>query len=98
MNTLRAVAAQYDRHASRIAASEWAKRDGGPLLPEYEAAVKYYRAAGDAVRALIMPEDEQSSESSWNLEAEAEAAAFKRKVTAADKAATPQELLKKANQ
>jgi hypothetical protein len=98
MNVLRQIASEYDRHASRIATAEWSKRDGGALLPQYEAAVKYYREAGDAVRALIRPEDEESNESEWNLAAEEKAAAFKARVTAADKAATPQELLKKANQ
>lgn len=92
--SLRSIAQQYHAAANYLAL-RGEKQEGG-LTDNQRRAIESYRDSATKVEALIRPEDEQS-ESTWNLEAEAEAAAFKTKVTAADKAATPQELLKKAN-
>jgi hypothetical protein len=68
MGSLQEIAIKYDKHAARILAREDTKSADGKLLPQYQDAVNYYRTAGDAVRALIRPEDSEESETQWNLE------------------------------
>jgi hypothetical protein len=95
MNGLREVATKYHRQANAIAA----RGDiAGQLTPDQQAGIKYYRDCAEKVEALIRPEDEQAEEATWHLEGEERqpAGPHKGKVTSADKAATPQELIKKA--
>jgi hypothetical protein len=60
--------------------------------------IQNYRTNADRVRALILPEDEVTAETQWQLEGEeAMALASGKKVTAKDKVANPKELIEKAN-
>jgi len=94
MSTLRAIATQYHTQANAIAA----KGDiAGKLTPNQQAGIAYYRDCAAKVEALIRPEDEQAADATWNLEGDTRPQAQNaHAVTTRDKAATPQELIKKA--
>jgi len=94
MSTLRQTATQYHTQANAIAA----RGDiAGKLTPNQQAGITYYRDCAAKVEALIRPEDEQPEEAVWHLEGDTRPqVAHTAKVTSADKAATPQELIKKA--
>jgi hypothetical protein len=94
MGNLREIATQYHKAANAIAA----RGDiAGKLTPNQQAGIAYYRASADKVEALIRPEDEQEAEATWNLEGDTRPqVAQSQKVSAKDKTATPQELIKKA--
>lgn len=95
MGTLRQTATQYHMAANAIAA----RGDiAGKLTPNQQKGITYYRDCAAKVEALILPEDEQPEEATWNLEGDTRQvqAPSSKKVTSADKAATPQELIKKA--
>ncbi len=92
--SLRSIANQYHSAANKIAAR--AERQERNLTPNQSKAIAYYRISAEKVEALILPEDSEV-ESVWHLEGEErQVTAHHSKVTAADKAATPQELLEKA--
>ncbi|GEM_PF-5731712 len=91
---LQQIANQYHAHANKIARRRVDKN--GQLPARYMRAVEYYRDCAAKVSALILPED-VPVEMTWQLEDEQAALAPASKVTTRDKAATPQELLKKAN-
>lgn len=56
----------------------------------------FYRTNAEKVEALICPEDSEPEKVTWHLEGQEHEAVSHKKVSSADKAATPQELLKKA--
>jgi len=96
MPSLRTVANEYHAAANAIAAR--AERKERNLTKNESKAIVYYRVNAEKIEALIRPEDSEESEAAWNLEGqEHHYAGPKAKVTSADKAATPQELIKKAN-
>jgi hypothetical protein len=88
----RSISNQYHKAANKIAARG---DKTGTLNQNQHRAIAYYRDTAVKVEALIHPDD--SKESVWYLEGRAELE-FKqtKKVTAASKMATPQELLAKA--
>lgn len=93
--SLRTIANEYHGAANKIAAR--AERRQRNLTPNESKAIAYYRISAEKVEALIRPEDSEG-EAVWHLEGQAhQAVAHHSKVTAADKAATPQELIEKAN-
>jgi hypothetical protein len=94
MSGLRAVATQYHMAANSIAA----RGDiAGKLTLNQQAGIAYYRDCAAKVEALILPEDEQPEQAVWHLEGDTRPQVqHAAKVTSADKAATPQELIKKA--
>jgi hypothetical protein len=95
MPNLRSIANEYHASANKIAAR--AERQDRNLTQNESKAIAYYRFSASKVEALIRPEDSEDSESTWNLEGRETAASGPgKKVTSADKAATPQELIKKA--
>lgn len=92
--SLRSIANQYHSAANKIAAR--AERQERNLTPNQSKAIAYYRISAEKVEALILPEDSEV-ESVWHLEGQERLATVHHsKVTSADKAATPQELLEKA--
>jgi hypothetical protein len=95
---LRQIANQYHAHANKVARRR-ADKDG-KLPARFQRAVTYYRDCAAKIEALILPEDEVKTEETqgtqWQLEAEEGQSLLTSKVTAKDKVATPQELLKKA--
>lgn len=92
--SLRSIANQYHSAANKIAAR--AERQERNLTPNQSKAIAYYRISAEKVEALILPEDSEV-EAVWHLEGEErQVTTHHSKVTAADKAATPQELLEKA--
>lgn len=95
MSNLRSIANEYHAAANAIAAR--AERKERNLTKNESKAIVYYRVSAEKVEALIRPEDSEP-DSTWNLEGrETAAVGPSTKVTAADKAATPQELIAKAN-
>jgi hypothetical protein len=92
---LRSIANEYHAAANAIAARAERKERG--LTVNEQKGIEYYRASAEKVEALILPEDADAG-STWTLEGRATVATGKGPgVTSADKAATPQELLEKAN-
>ena len=107
MPSLRQLANQYDEKASHLALRYegklnrvvgYTRKDGKRVPVTLADVVQNYRTNADRVRALILPEDEVKTEGTtqWQLEAEEGQSLLTSKVTAKDKVATPQELLKKA--
>ncbi len=108
MPSLRLLANQYDEKASHLALRYEGKlnkvvghtrKDGKRVPVTLADVVQNYRTNADRVRALILPEDEVKTEETgtqWQLEVEEGQSLLTSKVTAKDKVATPQELLKKA--
>jgi hypothetical protein len=95
MPNLRSIANEYHSAANAIAAR--AERKERNLTPNESKAIVYYRVNAEKVEALIRPEDSDTDEQVWHLEGqERHAVASHKKVSSADKSATPQELLKKA--
>jgi hypothetical protein len=95
MPSLRSIANEYHAAANGIAAR--AERKERNLTPNESKAIVYYRFSAEKVEALIRPEDSEA-EATWNLEGqERHYTSHAGKVTSADKAATPQELIAKAN-
>jgi len=94
MSGLRSVATQYHKAANSIAA----RGDiAGELTPNQQAGIAYYRDCAEKVEALIRPEDgEQEAAATWHLEGDTRPQVQTAKVSAKDKTATPQELIKKA--
>jgi len=91
---LRTIANEYHGAANKIAAR--AERLQRNLTPNETKAITHYRISAEKVEALIRPEDSET-ESVWHLEGqERPTVAHHSKVTSADKAATPQELIEKA--
>ena len=91
---LRTIANEYHGAANKIAAR--AERQQRNLTPNQSKVITYYRISAEKVEALIRPEDSEA-EAVWHLEGqERQAVAHHSKVTASDKAATPQELIAKA--
>ncbi len=96
MSSLRSIANEYHTAANKIAAR--ADRAEKPLTENQHRAIDFYRDSATKIEALILPEDSEMEESIWHLEGQervAQAMSHK-KVTSADKAATPQELIAKA--
>lgn len=92
---LRSIANEYHAAANAIAAR--AERQERGLTVNQQKGITYYRTSAERVEALILPEDSEAG-STWALEGRATAPTGKGPgVTSADKAATPQELLEKAN-
>lgn len=92
--SLRSIANEYHSAANKIAAR--AERKERNLTPNESKAIIHYRTSAEKVEALILPEDSEV-ESVWHLEGqERPTLVSHHKVTAADKAATPQELIEKA--
>jgi hypothetical protein len=95
MPNLRSIANEYHHAANKIAAC--AERQERNLTANESKAIAYYRVSAEKVEALILPEDSVESEATWNLQGhERPATGPSTKITSADKAATPQELIKKA--
>jgi|SRR5271157_3944714 len=95
MPSLRTVANEYHAHANAVAAR--AERQERNLTANESKAIAHYRISAEKVEALIRPEDE--TDTLWMLEGNKARWVGKitdLKVTSADKAATPQELLRKA--
>jgi hypothetical protein len=94
MSSLRSIANEYHSAANAIAAR--AERQERNLTPNESKGITYYRISAEKVEALIRPEDSEV-EAVWHLEGqERQVIAHHSKVTSADKAATPQELIEKA--
>ncbi len=107
MPRLRQIADQYDEKASHLAIRYegklgkvvgYTRKDGKRVSVTLADVIQNYRTNADRVRALIFPEDEVKTEETtqWQLEADEGQSLLTSKVTAKDKVATPQELLKKA--
>lgn len=94
MSSLRSVANEYHHAANAIAAR--AERKERNLTQNESKAIVYYRISAEKVEALIRPEDSEA-EATWNLQGREQIAGPSTKVSSADKAATPQELIAKAN-
>lgn len=95
MSSLRSIANEYHTAANKIAAR--ADRAEKPLTENQHRAVDFYRESATKIEALILPEDSETDEAIWHLEGqERQPLPSHKKVTSADKAATPQELIKKA--
>lgn len=92
--SFRAIANEYHAHANAIAARAERKERG--LTVNEQKGIAYYRTSAERVEALIRPEDSET-EAVWNLQGTDRHVAARSGVTSADKAATPQELLEKAN-
>jgi hypothetical protein len=93
MPNLRSIATQYHKQANAIAARGDVT---GQLTRSQMKGIEYYRDCAAKVEALILPEDTEQAETAWSLEGAERQVVSRTKVTSADKAATPQELLKKA--
>jgi hypothetical protein len=92
---LRSVANRYHASANALAARGDKQ---GKLTPSQQKGVAYYRDCAGKVEALIRPEDGSEAGNLWMLEGGEPVHLGKVtdfKVTSADKAATPQELLEK---
>jgi hypothetical protein len=98
MPNLRSIANEYHTAANKIAAR--ADRAEKPLSENQHRAIDFYRESAAKIEALIRPEDSETDEAVWHLEGQERhtQAMSHKKVTSADKAATPQELIKKAEQ
>jgi hypothetical protein len=93
--SLRSIANEYHAAANAIAAR--AERKERNLTQNESKAIVHYRISAEKVEALIRPEDSEA-DATWNLQGREHAASGpSTKVTSADKAATPQELIAKAN-
>jgi hypothetical protein len=93
MPSLRSIANQYHEHANKLAAR--ADRVG-ELTNNQRIAIESYRAAAAKIEALIRPEDSlPQEEETISIEGKTEVQVKKSK---AHKAATPQELLAKAEE
>jgi hypothetical protein len=90
MPSLRSIANEYHHAANRIAAR--ADR-AGELTESQRKAIEQYRDSAAKVEALIRPEDSQPRQAEVHSTGEVPAPTKKFK---AHKAATPQELLEKA--
>lgn len=94
MPSLRSIANQYHQAANKIAA----RADlTGSLTNNQRLAIESFRDAAVKVEALIRPEDSERTESALEVKATEIARPQAPKVSTRDKAATPQELLEKAN-
>ena len=94
MPSLRSIANQYHEAANKIAAR--ADRVG-ELTNNQRKAIESFRNAAAKVEALIRSEDSEPTNAPLEVLAEAVAPVGPgRKVSTRDKAATPQELLEKA--
>lgn len=92
--SLRDTANEYHKQANAVAAKGDA---AGGLTPGQRAAVEGYRAAAARVEALIGEEAGGATGATWRLEGNQSLPDIATKaVTTRDKAATPQELIKKA--
>jgi hypothetical protein len=99
MNTLQAVAQEYQKRAEHIVAAHTDK--DGNFDSSCQQDVDFNRDAAAAVLKLIPPVEVSAvvGGTVWNLDDEKKAAAFSDdKVTTRDKAATPQELLAKVEE
>jgi hypothetical protein len=95
MPSLRSIANQYHQAANKIAAR--ADRVG-ELTGNQKKAIDSYRDCALKIEALIRPEDSLPKEAfEVNTTSLIENLAPQKKVSTRDKAATPQELLEKAN-
>jgi len=96
VSSLRSIANEYHTAANKIAAR--ADRAEKPLTENQHRAVDFYRESATKIEALILPEDSETDEAVWHLEGQDRqpVSMSHKKVTSADKAATPQELIKKA--
>jgi glucose-6-phosphate-specific signal transduction histidine kinase len=95
MSSLRSIANEYHSAANKIAAR--AERKERNLTQNESKAITFYRISAEKVEALIRPEDSEV-EAVWHLEGqERQFVASHKKVSSADKAATPQELIEKAS-
>lgn len=94
MSNLRTVANEYHSAANAVAAK--AERQERNLTHNESKAIVFYRMSAEKVEALIRPEDSEPEDAVWHLEGQEREVVSHSKVTSADKAATPQELLKKA--
>jgi hypothetical protein len=95
MSNLRSIANEYHSAANKIAAR--AERKERNLTQNESKAITFYRISAAKVEALILPEDSEPEEAVWHLEGqERHFVASHKKVSSADKAATPQELIEKA--
>jgi len=94
MPGLREIANQYHHAANRIAAR--ADRTG-VLTDNQRIAINGYRGAAAKIEALIRPEDSLPKEAIEVKATFSHSVSTVNKVSARDKAATPQELLEKAN-
>ena len=93
MASLRSIANQYHHAANRIAAR--ADRVG-ELTDNQRKGIESFRDAAAKIEALIRPEDSLSKVAEAHTSSLIENLAPQKKVKARDKAATPQELLEKA--
>lgn len=94
MPSLRDIANQYHQAANKIAA----RADlVGTLTNNQRKAIESFRDAASKVEALIRPEDSERAASALEVKAAEITRAQAPKVSTRDKAATPQELLEKAN-
>ena len=95
MPSLRSIANQYHQAANKIAA----RADlVGTLTNNQRKAIESFRDAAVKVEALIRPEDSLTKETVLEVKADINPnAGPTSKVSTRDKAATPQELLEKAN-
>jgi hypothetical protein len=93
---LRSIANEYHTAANKIAAR--ADRAEEPLTENQHRVIDFYRESAAKIEALIRPEDSEEDEAIWHLEGQERqpVAMSHKKVTSADKAATPQELIEKA--
>jgi hypothetical protein len=94
MPSLRSIANQYHQAANKLAAR--ADRVG-ELTNNQRKAIESFRDAAVKVEALIRPEDSLVKETVIEVKADKTPVAGAPKVSTRDKAATPQELLEKAN-
>jgi hypothetical protein len=96
VSNLRTIANEYHGAANKIAAR--AERQERNLTQNESKAIAYYRVSAEKVEALIRPEDSEDTESVWHLEGQERQVTHhsNKKVSSADKAATPQELIEKA--
>jgi hypothetical protein len=89
------LANTYNRHADRIVARH---TKDGVFDANFQPFVDFNRDAAAAVSSLNEGLEGTNEGMEWNLESDRVGGAFKKgKVSSADKAATPQELLAKAN-
>jgi hypothetical protein len=94
MPSLRSIANQYHQAANKIAAR--ADRSG-ELTNNQRIAIESFRDAAVKVEALIRPEDSERAETVIEVKSSDVKPVQGPKVSTRDKAASPQELLEKAN-
>jgi hypothetical protein len=93
--SLQSIAQQYHSKADRLVLKH--TDEDGKFDAAIQPTVDYYRDTAAAVLRL-QPEEVEGDSATWNLEGDvAPAINPKSGVTTRDKAATPQELLAKAN-